>query len=658
MSYRACIFLLHKKILSAPQKTTPHLFEIQEISHSLESLLDGQLLAIQESTKLSTEESLEQCLDSQFELVKSSHTFSLNLFLKSIGISEEVAAEFSLCHFDSVTTQFTLPFIKSFDPLVRPHSISPQDVSEFCQQSFRNLLDQNTTLENQHKDTISNALAQISETLHSRLAIAAIQTKILIFEKTPHPTKETEETQHASNTAIGTIQNLTRVGVLYLIHTYATEAWHNEENKDGIIQSKIGTILTGKNPELIKTFLQRSDIRSPQQVQDLTRGLGTGFLDTEGPAHATQRTLLYSHLSGKTIIENLTQKIQEMAKVLFFDLKERIDKALETGTSITININELAQLFTSRAIAIPLGLDPSGITQETASAQYNAFSEILSYVTDTRSGNLFVQAILPKRLCEFFNFKSIGTLRERFLESNMRYLSEGKYDPKNPQGFIKVATETYRNEGSEDIRENPDIQAHIYPTAAGTDTTVGTMLWTLTFLIENPLEIQQILQESGKINCFSANPRELKEQTLHLQKSIKEALRLRPPAPLIARIASEDMTLGETQIRRGTTVFIPILANQLNDPQYAHPTTFNPSRHSKPEPFATEMPHYTPFGMGSAHSCIGKWFATEEIKIFMLSLLQLMDLYTVTPASELVQTSKPMGTLSPKEPIVLIFSKK
>lgn len=91
---------------------------------------------------------------------------------------------------------------------------------------------------------------------------------------------------------------------------------------------------------------------------------------------------------------------------------------------------------------------------------------------------------------------------------------------------------------------------------AGTATTLSFLEWAMTELMRHPKAMKKLQEE-----IRSSSPQDLfvtekeAEKMNYLQAVIKEALRLRPPAPLLVpRVLSEDVTLKGYNIPAGTQV--------------------------------------------------------------------------------------------------------
>lgn len=92
----------------------------------------------------------------------------------------------------------------------------------------------------------------------------------------------------------------------------------------------------------------------------------------------------------------------------------------------------------------------------------------------------------------------------------------------------------------------------------------------------------------------------------YLEACIKEALRLYPSVPFIARKLNEDVPLSHYVLPRDTEVII-VLYNLHRDPKvFPRPEIYNPDRFFFPENSVGRNPYaYIPFSAGP-RNCIGE----------------------------------------------------
>jgi cytochrome P450 len=86
---------------------------------------------------------------------------------------------------------------------------------------------------------------------------------------------------------------------------------------------------------------------------------------------------------------------------------------------------------------------------------------------------------------------------------------------------------------------------------------------------------------------------------------IEETLRYDPPVQLVARIAADDMTIGDTHVVKGDTMVLLLAAAQHDASEFDQPATFNPDRKAF---------RHLSFGRG-LHYCLGAPLARLEASI-------------------------------------------
>jgi cytochrome P450 len=86
---------------------------------------------------------------------------------------------------------------------------------------------------------------------------------------------------------------------------------------------------------------------------------------------------------------------------------------------------------------------------------------------------------------------------------------------------------------------------------------------------------------------------------------IEETLRYDPPVQLVARIAADDMTIGETRVVKGDSVMLLLAAAHHDAEEFERPETFNPDRNGL---------RHLAFGRG-LHYCLGAPLARLEAAV-------------------------------------------
>ncbi|XP_055697965.1 cytochrome P450 4c3 [Phlebotomus papatasi] len=185
---------------------------------------------------------------------------------------------------------------------------------------------------------------------------------------------------------------------------------------------------------------------------------------------------------------------------------------------------------------------------------------------------------------------------------------------------------------NDDIREEVDTFMF-----EGHDTTSAAISWTL-FLIGSDPEIQERVIE--EIDLVMGGDRErsptMKEllDMKYLECCIKEALRLYPSVPLIARQIKEDVHIDSYTIPAGTTAMIVTYMLHRNPEIYYKPEQFNPDRFL-PQNCQGRHPYaYIPFSAGP-RNCIGQKFAILEEKSVISAVLRKYKIEAVDRREDL-----------------------
>ena len=189
--------------------------------------------------------------------------------------------------------------------------------------------------------------------------------------------------------------------------------------------------------------------------------------------------------------------------------------------------------------------------------------------------------------------------------------------------------------GEEEVYDN--VLTFIF---AGHETTANTLAWTFYLLSGAPEWDEHIAREAKDV-LGQSPARAADVSSLSIGRMVlEEAMRLYPPAPLMARDAVGADIVGGISIEPNTFVLVPIWIihrhqKLWDDPDRFHPERFAPGRREKIHRFA-----YMPFGAGP-RICIGMGFAMQEALI-LLSMIAREFRLVLTPG----QTVMPMARIT------------
>ena len=148
---------------------------------------------------------------------------------------------------------------------------------------------------------------------------------------------------------------------------------------------------------------------------------------------------------------------------------------------------------------------------------------------------------------------------------------------------------------------------------AGHETTATTLAWTFERILRHPDVLARVTEEA-----------QTGGEAPYTEAVIQETLRLRPVLPLVARIITKPVTVGQGRFRlpAGTRVAPAAILVHYREDVYPEPLEFRPER------FLDEPPGtYTwlPFG-GGMRRCLGASFAQFEARTVLHTVLMSVEL--------------------------------
>lgn len=156
---------------------------------------------------------------------------------------------------------------------------------------------------------------------------------------------------------------------------------------------------------------------------------------------------------------------------------------------------------------------------------------------------------------------------------------------------------------------------------AGHDTSAALLAWSLALLSRHPETLDLVAAEVDAVIGADEPGSPHIRQLTHLDRMLKESLRLYPPIHLGSRIAAADLTFDGFQIPAGTRVLYSIYLTHRDRRYWPDPARFDPDRFSPERGGERPAFAYIPFG-GGPRNCIGAAFAQLEAKLVLARLLQ------------------------------------
>jgi cytochrome P450 len=156
---------------------------------------------------------------------------------------------------------------------------------------------------------------------------------------------------------------------------------------------------------------------------------------------------------------------------------------------------------------------------------------------------------------------------------------------------------------------------------AGHETTANALMWTWFLLSQHPEAETMLAGELDRVLRGRAPTAADLPNLPYTEMVIREALRLYPPAPGVAREPIEDVVLGGYRVPKGSLVIVNAYVMQRDERFFEYPERFDPSRF---EPgWEQRIPRYAylPFGAGP-RVCIGNSFAMMSARLILATVAQ------------------------------------
>ena len=354
----------------------------------------------------------------------------------------------------------------------------------------------------------------------------------------------------------------------------------------------LGNVAIVSDPELVKqVFTAPPDVLlGGEGVGPAAAIYGSGSMFVqEEPEHLRRRKLLTPPLHGAAlssyvpIMENSARAAMRSWPV------DRPFEMLQAARSLMLDV----------IVKVIFGVDDPGEVRRLG----RPFERLL---------NLGVSEQLTVR----YALRRLGTLRvwpardranRQIDDVVMPLIAQRRNDPCLKEQFDILALLMCAHGENGDMLSDSEIRDDLITLMlAGHETTATTLAWAFDLLLHHPDALRRVREEavSGGEAFTTA--------------VIHETLRLRPPAPLTARIAAQPFSIGGYRVDAGTRIVIHIIAINRNPHTYEHPNEFRPERFlgTRPETYA-----WIPFG-GGVKRCLGASFSIRELITVLHVLLR------------------------------------
>jgi cytochrome P450 len=406
-------------------------------------------------------------------------------------------------------------------------------------------------------------------------------------------------------------QELSVVGFLRAIRTNALTLWTDAAyEQDVVVRRFLGrTQVLVNAPEAIHRVLVDNPgnyRRSPASIRILRPITGDGLLLSEGEAWRHQR---------RTIAPALAPRVMPML----------------ARHMVSVSLEQIA-VIAAQAAQGPIDLLSAmqNLTLEIAgrsmfSLEMRAFGAALRRLMAE-----FAERFARAHLFDLLLPASIPTLRDlrrrRFqarwmglVEAIMRdRLREPQPEtPRDLFDLLRAARDPETGAGFSPTQLRDQLATLLL---AGHETTAVTLFWSLTLLASDPRAQELVAEEVRGVAFEPDTAMTVLPGLVHTRAVVSEALRLYPPAAIMAREAIGPDRLGDFDLPARALVMIAPWVLHRHRKLWHEPEAFDPSRFMPDAPAVPRFA-YLPFGAGP-RVCVGAQFALTEAVLVLAMLLQ------------------------------------
>lgn len=321
-------------------------------------------------------------------------------------------------------------------------------------------------------------------------------------------------------------------------------------------------------------------------------GQEKSIFSTDGEIHDRQRTAMLEAFHGPAL---------ERYREIMVAHTERMLNQWQPGQEIELT-HQAQKVASSIIFETLFGID----VQDRSAALAESYRNVL------RHSSLFG---LFKSASESSKEEAWTGLIE-LVEEIVEKASSRKADNKSTLLIDMILRSTPAGKASETVKDQV-----ISFMGAGQVTISGLLTWAVTLLAKHRDVLEKVTNEVRTVLRGSAPSITDLPKLTYLDWTIKESLRLYPPAWIHGRRSSEDVELEGWRLPAGTFVLFTEWLTQRSPEYFDQPLRYIPERFGPKPPFRHTPDAYFPFGMGT-RACLGTGFAILEAKIVLSLLLQ------------------------------------
>ncbi|GAA5264647.1 hypothetical protein ACOSOMT5_P1072 [Acidiphilium sp. MT5] len=416
---------------------------------------------------------------------------------------------------------------------------------------------------------------------------------------------------------------------LRLLRTNPIELWPEAAYHEPVIRLNLMTqpMLVISDPDLIHHVLigHAENYRRTAAAIRLTRPLiGRGLLLSTGPLWRRQRRIVATALAPRSL-EPLIRSTAQAINVWLGSIESNIDRPVDLLSALQTLALDIATRSMFSMTAAPFAEELRVLLNSTAAELWRPDALDLTLPAALPS---------PRDLLRW-------RLRQRWTRLISRIIAQRLTQrvPDNPEDLLDLLRVGTIPDGPAGRRQLRDEIGTLL--IAGHETTALALFWSCLLLAGDQQAQERIAREAADLDLTGTGAAiaAMLDRLVFTRAVVSEALRLFPPASIIARQAIHAVRHGDQTITRGTILLIAPWVLHRHHAFWPNPELFDPTRFL-PGAASVERFAYLPFGAGP-RVCVGAQFAMAEAT---LSLAALMRTYRITRTDN--QPVKPVVILT------------
>jgi cytochrome P450 len=239
-------------------------------------------------------------------------------------------------------------------------------------------------------------------------------------------------------------------------------------------------------------------------------------------------------------------------------------------------------------------------------------------------------------------FKISGEVRRNLRKSEnarriiLNIIQERKQSHQKFNDLLDMLLDARYEDNGEPMHDDQVTDEILILLIAGHETTANALAWTLYLLATHPKELNTLRSLTSGLTVTECVSNEA------LNSTIKEGMRLYPPAWISDRVALDDDEYKPLSFPKGSIIILFYYGLHRDKKYWSQPEVFSPERFYKKNSEKFKTKAFYPFGAGP-RLCIGNNFAMAEMTIFLQSMIHRFEI----KPTETIPRVNPLVTLRP-----------